>query len=163
MAVELDHDAIKTRIVDILKANATLFDANDLTKLRFIEVGWPAGDWDKDEMFPYCFVTNGTPFEMMKNEGIIQSDAVSDLSHTFNYSIIFVVNSKDSREAELNLDDFQKLILQLLEADTSLTGTGSRLVDIALPTTINLFRPTGTQGKGVQGRIINLRCIMNTT
>jgi len=162
MAVELDHDAIKTRIVDVLKASAGLFDANNLAKIRFIEVGWPSGDWDKDEMFPYIFVTNATPFEILKNEGTIQSDAISDLSHTFNYSIIFVVNGKDSRDAELKLDDFQKLILQLLEADTSLTGTGSRLVDMALPSSVSPFRPSGTQGKGVQGRVINLRCIMNT-
>lgn len=163
MAVELDHDAIKTRIVDILKASAILFDASDLTKLRFIEVGFPDGTWENDQMFPYCFVTNSIPFESIRNEGTILSDAVTDLTHTFSYDIIFVVNSKSSREAELNLDDFQKLILQLLEDDTSLTGTGSRLVDTAFPVSVNSFRPSGTEGKGVQGRIITLRCIMNTT
>ena len=163
MAVELDHDAIKTRIVDILKANVTLFTAGDLTKNRFIEVGYPDGDWQKDEMFDYIFVTNSVPFESIRNEGTILSDAVSDLTHTFNYDIICVVNAKSSRDAEEKLDDFQKLILQTLEVDTSLSGIGTRLVDTAFPVSVNSFRPAGTQGTAIQGRIITLRCIMNTT
>ena len=37
---EVDHDANKSQVVTILKANATLFTASDLTKIRSIEVGF---------------------------------------------------------------------------------------------------------------------------
>jgi len=121
MAVELDHDAIKTRIVDILKANATLFDANDLTKIRFIEVGFPDGDPFLDQMFDYIFITNSTPFETIRNQGATPTSAsksiVTNLEHTFHYDIVTVVNAKSARDAELKLDDFQKLTLELLEAE----------------------------------------------
>jgi len=162
MAVELDHDAIKERIQAILKTNVTLFDVNDKTKIRSIEVGFPEGDPFDPEMADQIFITNGSPFESIRNDGVIQSDTISDLEHTFNYDIVIIVNASTGRVAENKLDDFQKLALQTLEADTSLTGTGSRLVDLALPASIQLYRPGGSQGTGVQGRIITLRCVMNT-
>jgi len=167
MAVELDHDAIKTRIVDILKANATLFDANDLTKIRFIDVGFPDGDPFNDQMFPYIFVTNASPFETIRNKGNTPTSGgniiVKALDHQFDYDIVCIVNAKSAREAELNLDDFQKLILELLEADLSLVGAGSALVHISFPTGVRHYRQSGTEQKGVKGRIITLRCFEETT
>jgi len=162
MAVELDHDAIKERIVAILKTNVTLFDVDDLTKVRAIEVGFPEGDSFDPENLDQIFITNSTPFESIRNDGVIQSDAISDLEHTFNYDIVTVVNASTAREAEEKLDDFQKLIMQELEADTSLTGTGSRLVDLALPVSVQIYRAGTSQGKPVAGRVITLRCVMNT-
>jgi len=167
MATEIDHDAIKTRIVDILKASATLFNVNDLTKIRFIEVGFPDGDPFNDQMFDYIFITNSSPFEAIRNRGSTPTSAsksiIKNLEHTFHYDIVNVVNAKDARDAELKLDDFQKLILELLEADIALNGGVADIVDISFPVNVAHFRASGTEQKGVKGRIITLRCIKTTT
>jgi len=167
MATEIDHDAIKTKIVDILKASATLFTATDLTKIRFIEVGFPDGEPFNDQMFDYIFVTDASPFESIRNKGATTTVAgkviVKDLEHTFQYDIVIVVNAKSARDAEEKLDDFQKLTLELLEADASLVGTGSADVDISFPVSVQHYRIANREGKGVKGRIITLRCIKTTT
>jgi len=166
LATEIDHDAIKTKIVDILKASATLFDKDVLTKIRFIEVGFPDGDPFNDQMFDYIFVTDSSPFETVRNKGSTTTVAgkviVKNLEHIFNYDIVIIVNGKSARDAELKLDDFQKLTLELLEADASLVGTGSADVDISFPVSVQHFRSANTEGKGVKGRIITLRCLKET-
>jgi len=129
MAVEVDHDAIKTKIVAILKANTTLFTAATLTKIRSIEVGFPQGNPFQDQMFDYIFVTNSSPFETIAQDVTIISNAIESLVHTFNYDIVIIVNGTDSRDAEKKLDDFQKLVLQTLEADVILKGTGTADAD----------------------------------
>jgi len=161
MAVELDHDAIKTKIQAILKADATLFDANDLTKIRAIEVGFPEGDPFDPEMQDQIFITNSIPFETIRNMGSVVSNAVKNLEHTFNYDIVTIVNSASARETELKLDDFQKLILELLEADVDLTGAGTSDVDISFPVSSQIYK--GRQGEPVMGRVITLRCLKETT
>ncbi len=162
MAIEIDHDAIKQKIVAILKANATLFTAADLTKIRAITVGFPEGDPFTDQMFDYIFVTNSSPFETISQDVTIISNAIESLVHTFNYDIVIIVNGKNARDAELKLDDFRKLVLQLLEADVNLTGTGTADVDYSIPISIQPFRPTGTQQKEKKGLVITLRCIKTT-
>ena len=77
----------------------------------------------------------------------------------FNYDIIVVVMQKDARAAEILLDELQKLILQTLEADSTLTGTGTASVDNSAPLRIDRLRVgTADEGKGIKGRIITLRC-----
>ncbi len=110
-------------------------------------------------MLPYAYVTNSTgPFETIRT-GDVVSNAIKILYHTFNYDIVFVVLEKDSRAAEILLDELQKLILQTLEADHSLTGTGSASVDNSSPSRIDHLRVgTGDKGRGIKGRIITLKC-----
>lgn len=161
MAVtEVDHDQIKEKIVAILKASATLFDANNLAKIRRIEVGWPEGDPLNPEMMDHIFVTNGSPFEQIANRGNIVSNEVEELIHTFNYDIIVIVNGKTARDAENKLDDFQKLIMELLEVDANLTGVGTAEVDASWPVAVQPFQ--GDKGKPVKGKVITLRCIKTT-
>jgi len=166
MATEIDHDANKERIEDILEASATLFGANDLTKIRSIDVGFPDGDPFNDQMFDYIFITNSASFETIRNKSSTPTSAskkiARNLEHTFNYDIVTVVNGKDARDAEKKLDDFQKLTLELLEADLSLNNGVADLVDMSFPVAVNHFRPGQTETKGVKGRIITLRCIKTT-
>jgi len=160
MATELDHDAIKESIRTILRANATLFDVDNLAKIRAIEVGYPEGNaFDPQEM-DHIFITNGNPFETIRNRGVVQSNAIKDLEHSFNYDIVIMVNGKDARETEEKLDDFQKLVLQLIEADVTLTGTGSALVHNAFPVSAQAFQ--GRTGVPVMGRVLTIRCTMHT-
>jgi hypothetical protein len=158
MATEVDHDAIKSTIVTILKANATLFDAATLTKIRAIEVGFPQGDPFADQMHDSIFVTNSSPFETIRNDGSVVANAIKALDHVFNYDIVIVVNGKDSRDTEEKLDDFQKLVLQTLEADVDLTAS----VDKSFPVSVQHYRDINNEGKGLKGRVITLRCWKTT-
>jgi hypothetical protein len=162
MATELDHNAIKARIVAILKANTSLYTTTaEANELRAITVGHPQGDELQDQMFPYAFVTNSAEFESITNLGVVTGNAIKALQHTFHYDIVTVVNEEDARHAEVQLDLYQKLILQTLEADSDLRGTGSAVVDISFPVRVQHFRPD-TAGQGKRGRRITLRCVMTT-
>lgn len=166
MATELNHDTIKSKIVAILQANANLYTTTGETgELRSIEVGYPQGDVLEDKMPPYAFVTNGSgPFEIINNKGAVVTDAITALEHVFNYDITVVVVEKDSRAAESVLDDFQQTILETLEEDSNLTGTGSASVDRSFPLRVDELRVnTAQRGRGIRGRIITLRCIKTTS
>lgn len=163
MASEINHDTIKTRIVDILQANTALFTTTaEEGKLRSIEVGFPQGEEMQDKMFPYLFVTNspGSP-ETIVNFGAVINNETIALQHSFSYDIITVVDEADSRKAELLLDNIQELVLETLEEDYNLTGAGSAVVDSSLVTRVQPFKPE-TRGEGKTGRLINLRCVATT-
>jgi len=165
MATELDHNAIKAKIVAILQANTSLYTTTAETgELRSIEVGYPQGDDLTDKMFPYAFITNSRiQFELITNRGAVVSDAISALEHIMNYDITVVVLEKDSRTAESTLDAFQNTILETLEADSNLTGAGSASVDRSFPARVEELRiGVDLRGKGIRGRILTLRCIKTT-
>ena len=164
MATELDHDEIKKKIVAILKANTSLFTiTGEEGELRAIEVGYPQAAFAigqlSDAMLPYAYVTNSSgPFETIQS-GAVVSNAIKILQHSFNYDIVVVVMQKDAREAEILLDELQKLVLETLEADHNLTGVGSASVDDSNPLRIDKLRVgTADEGKGIKGRIITLTC-----
>ena len=169
MATEIDHDEIKKKIVAILEANTTLYTTSaESDKIRNIDVGFPQGSFNgvqlSDAMLPYIYVTNSSgPFELISS-GEVVSNAHKILTHTFNYNIVTVVLEKDSRQAEIKLDDYQKLILETLEADHNLTGVGSASVDDSVPVRVDELRVgTADQGRGLKGRIITLRCTKVTS
>ena len=156
MPTELDHDAIKEQIATILSNNTNLFDANGVAgKLNKITVGVPDGDTGLDSEIPSAYITNSNPLERVTLAGSTtrSSEDVAPLLHTFRYKIVFGVNAEDSRNAEEQLDDFQKLILETLEADQQLKNGGSAVVDTSRPESVELFR-NELNGKSVQGRII---------
>ena len=165
MATELDHDIIKQKIVAILQANTALYTTTgEPNELRSIEVGFPQGDSLTDKMPPYAFVTNNSgPFETIRLRTAISSNAVTMLEHTFHYNITVVVNEKDSRTAEVELDDYQKRIMQTLEDDYDLTGGTTSAVDSSFPSRVDALRvPRSDEGKGYKGRIITLTCMKVT-
>ena len=157
MPTEIDHNAVKTRIVDILKANTTsLFSATptDKTKLRSIQVGRPL----KHDSIPYAYVVFLS--EIIKKQGSLRTDVITALEHDVRYHIFFYVDGKDGRKAESNLDSFQKIILETLESDKQLKNGGSKIVDISVPEQIDVVPES--ESKSVQGRTIILRCTITT-
>lgn len=122
MATELDHGAIKERIVEILKANTDLYDPtnNPGTKVRSIGLGIP----DKKEFqklpTPYIRVTNDTNLESDKPFGSIVSNAQSASYHIAKYLIICVAQAKDAATVEGTLDDLHKLIKETLKENVDL-------------------------------------------
>jgi len=116
------------------------------------------GDWFSDQMHDSIFITNSSPFETIRNDGSVVSNAIKALDHSFNYDIVIVVNGIDARDAEKKLDDFQKLTLQTLEANVDLDAE----VDKSFPVSVQHYRIANTEGKGLKGRVITLRCTKTT-
>ena len=157
MTTELDHDDIKGAIEGILEANTSLFDVNDKTKLMDIFVGKPMGRDGIPRILPGAYITNNPSFETIKKGRVVQSDAWLALEHTFNYDFVMMVDASDAKVAENQLDDFQKLALQSLEADHKLKNGGSARVDNSYPSNITAFRQD-REGMPLQGRKITLTC-----
>ena len=156
MPTEIDHNAVKTRIVDVLKSNTNLFATTptDKTKLRSIKVGKPL---DHDTI-PYAYVSFLS--ERLIKKGSLRTDIITALEHDVRYQIWFYVDAKAGRNAEIKLDSFQKLILETLENDKQLKNGGTKIVDISFPEAVEL--DTESDAKSVQGRRITLRCTITT-
>jgi len=163
MATEIDHDDIKTQIETILEANSTLYDVTGANnKIRVIEVGPPKvgqGGEILETTLPHIWITNSSPFETIRNTGILTANVVKSLEHTFHYDIIIIVDSKDAEFSEEDLDDFQKLTMETMEADVDI---GDK-VDNSFPVRVDLLPHSGIKIGGKQGRKITLRCIKTTT
>jgi hypothetical protein len=156
MVTELDHDAIKTQIATILKTNSTLYDVTGASgKVRQINVGHPDHTNGLEDVFPSIYITNSNPLERITVAGSMtgSSESLAPLLHTFRYKIVLQEKTKGSRDTENALDDFQKLLLETLEADHQLKNGGSPVVDGSRPETVDIFK-NELNGKSVQGRII---------
>lgn len=161
MATELNHDTIKSAIVTLLQANASLYTTTgESGELRSIEVGYPQGNELSDKMPPYAYITNSdAQFESITPVGSITSGTLNGLVHTFHYDIVVVVNSNDARAAESELDDYQQTILETLEDDHDLSTS----VDSSHPISIRKLRVTPQdEGRGFKGRVITIRCTKTT-
>ena len=146
-------------MVDILQANANLYDVDDKTKINYLEVGEPPGNpLPTPPAFPGLWVTNSRPLETIKPEGTIVSDSYTYLSHDVEYDIKFLVVEQDSIVAEKQLDDLQKLILETLEANTSIGGKANT----SWPTRVDSFRQT-QDGTGLRGRVITYKLKITTS
>ena len=157
---EIDHFAIKERIATILVAISALFDADDDTKLMVISAGRPNLDGTPIQM-PGAYITNSPVLETIRS-GAIVSDTHKNLVHTVRYVIVVGVAGTDSADTEEKLDDFQKIILETLEADTTLTGPGTKLVDMCVPERVD-HTVIKQAGEVVQLRQITLKCIITTS
>lgn len=160
MPTEIDHNAVKQRIVDILKANSSLFTTNpvDDSKFREIQVGHPNGHEWKGDTLPYVFVSFLS--ESVRRKGSDATDAAPSLEHDVRYNIWFFVDEKNGRAAEKQLDSFQKTILETLEADEQLKNGGDNIVDTSYPERVDV--ESETLAKSIQGRKIMLRCTVTT-
>lgn len=128
---ELNHNIIKQQMVNILQV-AALYNINDETKITYLEVGEPNGNpLPLPPTYPAIWVTNSRPLETIKPSGVITSDSHTILSHDVDYEIKLMVNEEDSIVAEKSLDDFQKILMETLEADVNFKGSNGWLVGTA--------------------------------
>jgi len=156
MVTELDHNAIKTQMTDILKGNATLYDVTGASgKIRQVNVGHPDNERGLERVYPSIYITNANPLERVKQSGTLTtgSEDLPPLEHNFRYKIIVQAEAKGSRDVEEDLDDWQKIILETLEADHQLKDGGSAIVNSSRPEMVETFR-VDLNGKPVQGKII---------
>lgn len=143
--------------MDILQANTNLYDTTDETKMTYLEVGVPDGNpLPTPPTYPALWVTNSRTLETINRKGIVSSNQHAYLTHDINYLITFMVNQQDSIEAEQILDEFQKLIMETLEADVSLANGSQTLPispDDSWPDRVETFRAEN-DGQPIRGRTI---------
>ena len=165
MVVELDHNAIKTRIADIIKDNAAIFDAtpSDDSKFRQVLVGVP--DFQHIDALPAMYITNDDIIEEGIRIGQISGNTAVTSEITFNYLLIYLDQEKDAVTTEKKLDDFQKEIMQSLKANYDLrspsTGLDPKCARSWPMEVIELNN--ALVGKARRGRQIKLRCVAHTS
>lgn len=156
---------MKQQIIDIIQNNATLYDVNDETKLVYAEVGVPPGNpLPTPPAYPGLWITNARQLETIIRKGVITSDQHSYLTHDVNYLITFMVNQQDSIEAEKVLDEFQKLVMETLEADVDLSSGSQTLPvspDDTWPERVETFRQE-QDGQPVRGKTMTFHLKFTT-
>lgn len=168
MVTELDHNAIKQRIIAILQTNSDIWTSSldSAEKFRTMEVGAPDLDKIAELAQPALFITNDSMIERQKRIGEIASNASTITETEFEYRIIFTAqHGRGSVEVEELLDDFQKEILETLKANYDLrnpSGGTDPKVARSWPVEIRMLN-SNLLGRQLQGRTIRLRCIAHTS
>jgi len=155
---ELNLNTIKDAIVAELKTNAALFTSTaEANKIRAITTGKPE-IFNQDQMFPYIFVTNGSPPDKIQPEKFLLSDAIKLLEHHLRFEVVCVVNEQDSRKAESELDNYTELILETMELDRSINDQ----VDTSEFVQMSDMEAIETTTHGVRGRRHIFECVLLT-
>lgn len=160
MVTEVDHHVIKTRIKDIIKADATVYDSTGRQgKLVDVFVGRPYNNSLTAHPNPFLFITNADNLEEAEAQGVVESNVVKATRHQCHYLLVIVDVAQDGREVEKNLDALQKLVLQSLKAKFELrkpVGGTDPLCNYSFPERVRVFNASD-DGKPLQGREIFFR------
>lgn len=164
MVTELDHNAIMQRVIDIVTANSSFYDAitgGQTNKVRVMFLGTPA----EPQVYPYAFISaeaeDDKPMEAVTINGspAFMSQTVSE--HFFNYNITIVVDRKRNEISEQNLNDLQKACKEALKSNVDLRkpsdGTDAK-VKLSHPIRTRFKRGLTAGGKAVSGAIVTLQC-----
>jgi len=165
MVTEVDHHAIKNRIRDIVKADATVYDSTGADG-KFVDcfVGRPYNDAITTHPTPYLFITNDDNMESQKEVGVVQSNILQATEHTIRYLLVMVDQAQDGRQVEKDLDDLGKNLLQVLKSKFELRNSAGAdpKCNYSLPERITVFN-TSLNGKPVQARTIVLKLLITTS
>ena len=165
MVTEIDHHSIKTRIKEIVQADADIYDSSGSVG-KFVDcfVGRPYNDAITAHPTPYLFITNDDNLETQRNIGVVQSNTVQATEHTVRYLLIMVDQAQDGRQVEKDLDGLGKNLLQVLKTKFELrdaSGTDPKC-NYSIPERVSVFN-TSLNGKPVQARTIVFKLIINTS
>ena len=159
MVTEVDHHSIKTRIKDIVKANATVYDSTG-SDGKFVDcfVGRPYNDAITTHPTPYLFITNDDNLEEQEPTGVVESNAITATKHTVRYMLVMVDQAQDGRQVEKDLDALGKNLLQVIKAKFELRDSSGAdpKCNYSFPDRVRVFN-TSMNGKPVQARTIFLR------
>lgn len=168
MATDVDYWELKKQVVDILDSNSTLFDAAGAnSKVRLIDVGAPRmkDDLIVETTLPHIWVTNDSTTDILEQSNSVESNAVNVTKHIIGLKIILLAEEKDGFDVEEVLDDFTKLINEILEANYDLRDPGgaesTSQADSCKITRITEMSSQIT-GKARQGRNIFLKVVVTT-
>ena len=159
MVTAVDHNAIKTRIRDILRNESTLYNSTsigDSGTFRSLEVGTPDSRKINELNHPSCFITSSEIIEDAIQVGVTSADTDKATEHIIRYLIVFTVDEKDGRKAEETLDSTGKIIAEVLRANKHLgtvaNPTLGRLVQEIWPEQLGILN-RDLAGSNVQGRV----------
>ena len=160
MVTEVDHHAVKTRIKDILIADATVYDSTGRSgKLVDVFVGRPYNNSLTAHPNPFLFITNADNLEEAEPSGVVESNVTTATKHQCHYLLVIVDAAQDGREVEKSLDNLQKLVLQTIKAKFELrkpTDSTDPKCNYSFPDRVRVFNASD-DGKPIQGREIHLR------
>lgn len=169
MATAVDHQALKIRIRDTLRASSSLFNSTDLganNTFRDIEVGTPDARKINELNHPSLFITSSEIIEDASIIGVVEGDQDSASEHTIRYLVVFTTDAKDGRTAEQNLDAFGKIIAEVLRANwhlgTPSAPTTNRLAIECYPEQLAILN-RDLAGSSVQGRVWRVRVRVHTS
>ena len=154
MVTELDLFGIKERIVAIMQNDTDLYtNTAEANKLRRIVAGFS----DDEKVLPMAFITNSQNLEAISPVSVI-SNAWNSLTHTIDFEIHVIVNGKSSQAVEEKLDDFRKLIYEVIEENNQLKNPSTGLDPVVATSWPMRLRHEG-RGTLRQEHIITLHCI----
>ena len=159
MVTEVDHLAIKTRIRDIVQADASIYDSSG-SDGKFVDcfVGRPYNDSISTHPTPYLFITNDDNLEEQEPSGVVESNAITATKHTVRYMLVMVDQAQDGRQVEKDLDILGKNLLQVIKGKFELrdsSGTDPKC-NYSFPDRVRVFN-TSLNGKPLQARTIFFR------
>lgn len=169
---EIDHNAVKQRIVSTLKLDSTLYNPNNLkgSLAHSIDVGLPDGyNWNAIP-FPYIRITNDVNFEDDQVFGAAVNGTspyayISSSKHTCRYLVILMASDKSAQALEKSLDAMHKETKNALKSNLKLvTSTGTNDLGVIQSRTVNSKLVDGGKFKGmtVNGIIIQFQVIIQT-
>lgn len=166
MTTEIDHQAIKNRIVDMFKADTSIWNENNpLGRARSIDLGVPDSKQWKDIPTPYIRITNAPDLETDKPFGSLSSGGTSASYHIVKYLIMVVDQGKDAKTVEATLDNLHKAIKENLKTNSQL-GVPVTLTDpkckISHPIKTEQLQAGSFKGMALDGFVLTLQCEMTT-
>lgn len=166
MVTEIDHQAIKTRIKDIIEADEDLFDKKgEDGKLVEVFVGRPFSNSLSAHSTPFCFITNDDLMEQDRATGSIESNAATISNHIIRYQVVLVDDGTDGQDAEKLLDNLQKKLKERLKSNITLvkpSDSSDPLVHFSWPEQTTQFF-SGESGEVLQGRNTRVRIEVNSS
>jgi len=165
MATDVDVFAGKEQIVDILDSDTGLFDATGANdKIKKITTGAPRmSRLVRETTLPQIWVTNDTIIDDVRQKGV-QSNAPLSTEHTLHFRLILLADGKDGPKAEEILDDFVKLINEIITENYDLRDPGgaenTSVVDSCVVQQVSEI--PNLAGLAKAGRIIKLKAIATT-
>ena len=166
MVTEVDHHAIKVRIMDILKADPDCYDSTGSpNKLVDVFVGRPYANNLSAHPTPFAFIANEDNLEDQEPEAVVEGTAVKATKHDCYYLVNLVDDAQDGREVEKLLDNLGKQVLQTLKAEFELrkpSDDSDPKCSWSMPERVSVFEAS-QNGMPIQARAIHFHIIVHTS
>ena len=166
MTTEVDHQAVKNRLVEMFKADTAIWNENNpLGRARSIDLGVPDGKQWKDIPTPYIRITNAPDLETDKPFGSLSSGGTSASYHIVKYLIMVVDQGKDAKTVEATLDNLHKAIKENLKENSQLTDpddSSDAKCKISHPIKTEQLQAGSFKGNALDGFVITLQLEMTT-
>ena len=166
MVTEVDHHAIKVRIMDILKADPDCYDSTGSpNKLVDVFVGRPYANNLSAHPTPFAFIANEDNLEDQEPEAVVEGTAVKATKHDCYYLVSLVDDAQDGREVEKLLDNLGKQVLQTLKAEFELrkpSDNSDPKCSWSMPERVSVFEAS-QNGMPIQARAIHFHIIVHTS